>query len=74
MVMMCLCNAKLKPSTALIFLLENDSLFFLRLSTFVCDAAVACQPLLCDLACEYGFLYDENECPLCACFDPCDVR
>jgi hypothetical protein len=39
--------------------------------TGVCVASPACNPVLCDLYCEFGFNLDENGCEICSCFEPC---
>uniref|UniRef100_T1JEZ8 Uncharacterized protein n=1 Tax=Strigamia maritima TaxID=126957 RepID=T1JEZ8_STRMM len=32
-----------------------------------------CMGLMCRLGCDYGFVRDDNGCPICECRNPCDV-
>ena len=34
----------------------------------------ACDHPQCNLECPYGFEIGENDCPLCNCLDPCEVK
>ncbi|MBN2693802.1 hypothetical protein JXR93_03985 [bacterium] len=39
----------------------------------VCEKKVECEPILCDLYCEFGFILDENGCEICQCNEPHNI-
>lgn len=36
--------------------------------------APTCAPVRCNNTCQYSFKHDENNCPTCNCYDPCEYR
>lgn len=37
-----------------------------------CQKPVECPPVRCEISCQYGFAWDENNCPVCKCYhNPC---
>ncbi len=40
----------------------------------LCQAEEPCEPVLCDLYCEFGFMLDEQGCEICRCRQPQECR